>query len=58
MLSFYAAMEVLIISSIPHIYAFVDIFSSVRMNQIDYYFHSQSVSSVNKFFELVRCAKP
>lgn len=46
-------MEVLVISSIPHVNAFVNIFRCMRMNNIDDHLDSVFMSLINKLLELM-----
>ena len=47
MLSFLSTVKILVISSIPHIDALIDILGSVRVNQIDDDLHSQSMGFID-----------
>ena len=47
MLPFLSTMKILIISSIPHTYALIDIFGGVGVNQVDDDFHPQSMSLID-----------
>lgn len=57
MVSFLISMKVLVVSSIPHVDPFIDIFSSMRMNDINYYFYSIFMCLINKFLKLMGFAK-
>lgn len=53
MITLLTPVEILEISTIPHINPLVHILSSMRMNQIDHHLYSHSVSSINHLFELI-----
>ena len=50
-------MEVLVISSIPHVNAFVNIFSCMRMNNIDDHLDSIFMGLIDKLLEFVRLSE-
>lgn len=54
MVALTVTMEILIVRTVPHIDAFIDVFCGMRMNDIDNDFDSVLMGLIDKLLEFMR----